>query len=245
MGPAIAVSLSLAVAAGALAPAAWAGQPGTGWWFTAYLQQSFPKQTNTNKQIAEINQLFGTHFDDWDNAVNLNLGLQLFKSVTPQWKLGLQLDYSQGGIDGKATIDTEAGPARLAFEQRYSIYADLYAAAHYLPCTTCDRLLPFIYGGIGIAYEKDSTTLSLRNDFIDQWLRVDNDGYFPSFSVGAGLELFLTASKEWYVEAGGAYVWARLKHKVPAHGPLAPAATVLADTDSSGPNYWIGIGRRF
>jgi hypothetical protein len=32
---------------------------------------------------------------------------------------------------------------------------------------------------------------------------------------------------------------------LPARGSLAPAPEVLADTDSTGPNYWLGVGRRF
>ena len=128
-----------------------AADPDKPWWFTAYLQQSFPKQTNTNKQIEQINAMFGTEFDTWDDVVNLNLGLQLFKQVAPKWKVGLQFDYSQGGIDGEATVETEAGPAQLAFEQSYSTYADLYAVAHFLPCPDCEAVVPFLYGGIGIA----------------------------------------------------------------------------------------------
>jgi opacity protein-like surface antigen len=238
--------LLLAAAALLLASPALAQMGGENWWFTVYLQQSFPKQTNTNKQIDEINQMFGTHFDTWDDVVNLNLGLQGFKQVSPYWKLGLQFDYSQGSIEGKDTaVVTLAGSATLKFEQRYSIYTDLYAVAHFLPCPSCRQAVPFVYGGVGVAYEKDKTTLSLRNQFIDQGLEVDNDGTFPSYSVGVGADIFLSRQRSWYVEVGGAYVWARLKHHVAVSGELAPSATILADTDTTGPNYWIGIGKRF
>lgn len=228
-----------------LASAGYAQAQDKPWWFTVYLQQSFPKQTNTNKQIQQINDTFGVHFEDWGDVANLNLGLQLFRQVSPYWKVGGQVDYSRGSISGKATIDTEAGPARLAFEQKYSVYADVYAVAHFLPCPDCERVIPFVYGGVGIAYEKDQTTLTLRNDYIDEGLKVDNDGTFPSYSVGIGADIPFGADRSWYAEVGGAYVWARLKHMVDAHGSLAPAPRVEADTDSTGPNYWIGIGRRF
>jgi opacity protein-like surface antigen len=228
-----------------LATAALAAAPDQPWYLTLYLQEGFPKQTNTNKQIQQINQTFGVRFKDWSDVHNLSLGAQLFKRVSPRWKLGLQVDYSAGSIDGTATIPTEAGPARLAFEQRYDLYADLYVVAHFLPCPSCTRVVPFVYGGGGIGYEKDKTTLTLANEFLNEDLRVDNDGWFPTFSLGAGIDVPLSRRDTWYLELGGAYAWARLKHNVPAKGTLAPAPQVLADTDSSGPNYWVGIGLRF
>jgi hypothetical protein len=215
------------------------------WYLTVYLQQSFPKQTNTNLQIEQINQMFGVDFDTWDDVPNLNLGVQLYKRVATHWKVGLQVDYSKGSVKGDATVDTEAGPAMLSFEQKYSIYADLYATAHYLPCTECRNFVPFIYGGIGIAYEKDTTKLTLTNDYIDSYLRVANDGYFPSYSAGTGVDWYLGDARKWYVELGVAYVWARMTNTVPAEGDLAPAPEVTADTDTTGPNYWIGLGCRF
>jgi hypothetical protein len=53
------------------------------------------------------------------------------------------------------------------------------------------------------------------------------------------------SGSQWYVEFGAAYMWARMTNHVPAQGDLAPAATVTADTDLTGPNVWLGIGCRF
>ena len=214
-------------------------------YLTVYLQDAWPKQSVTNGQIQQINGMFGTSFDDWSDVANLSVGAQLFKKVSPRWKLGLQVDYSQGSIKGHATVATEAGPARLAFEQRYSTYADLYLVAHFLPCPSCSRVVPFLYGGGGFGYEKDRTTLSLANDYVDQGLLVDNDGWFPTFSAGLGADIGLSRTSPWYVEVGAAYVWARMTHTVPASGELAPAPRVTADTDFTGPNLWIGVGKRF
>ncbi|HUK13600.1 MAG TPA: outer membrane beta-barrel protein [Thermoanaerobaculaceae bacterium] len=235
----------LASAALLAASAALAQEPARPWYLTLYLQQSWPKQTNTNAQIQQINAAFGTHFDDWSDVANLSLGMQLFKRVAPHWKLGLQLDYSEGALTGSATVPTEAGPARLAFEQRYSVYSDLYVVAHYLPWPEARPLIPFVYAGAGVAYEKDKTTLDLGNDAFHQGLLVKNDGWFPSCSLGLGADIPLGSGDAWYVEVGAAYVWARLKHTVAASGELAPAPTVTADTDSTGPNVWLGVGTRF
>lgn len=223
------------------------GQEAPGpWSATGYLQQSWPKQTETNRQITQdINGTFGSHFQTWDDIANLSLGGHLFRELTPQWKVGLEFDYSSGRIRGAETVDTLAGPATLAFEQKYSLYADLLAVAQYRPLGGEGRWVPFLLAGAGLAYEKDRTTLTLRNAYLDEGLQVDNDGWFPMFTLGLGLDVYLSERRTWYAELGASYAWARLKHTVPASGTLAPAPTVTADTDSTGPCMWIGIGRRF
>lgn len=213
--------------------------------FNFYLQQSWPQQTTTNRQIKEINQIFGTNFEDWDDVANLNIGAQLFWNFTPQWKLGLQVDYSRGSIEGREQVLTEAGPATLSFEQQYDIYADLYGAAQFFPWPELTKVRPFVYGGIGIAYESDTTTLKLRNEFIDSGLRVENSGWFPTYSAGLGIDVPFSPQSRWYAELGVAYVWARMENTVPAEGDLAPADKVTADTDLTGPNWWIGVGYAF
>ena len=216
-----------------------------GWSATLYVQEAFPKQTRTNAQIDQINAAFGTSFDTWDDIHNLSLGGKLYRHLAPRWWVGLEADWSAGAISGKATIDTLAGPARVSFEQRYSVYADLMAAGHFLLCDPCRRVEPFVLAGAGVAYEKDRTTLTLRNDFLDEGLLVRNDGWFPVATVGLGLNVPLTARRSSFLEAGVAYFWGRLEHRVPASGSLAPAPEVTADTDSSGPNYWLGFAWRF
>ncbi|HEX9082729.1 MAG TPA: hypothetical protein VF768_10645 [Holophagaceae bacterium] len=216
------------------------------WSATFYLQQSWPKQTETNRQIRQdINGTFGSHFRTWEDVANLNLGLQLFRELSPAWKVGLELDGSAGGIDGSETVDTPAGPATLAFEQKYSLYADLLIVAQWRPLGTDGRWIPFALAGAGLAYEQDRTRLTLRNAFLDDALRVDNHGWFPMATLGLGVDIPFGPRRTWYAELGASYAWARLKHTVPASGSLAPAPTVTADTDSTGPNLWIGVGRRF
>jgi hypothetical protein len=215
------------------------------WTANLYLQRSFPKQTRTNRQIAEINDALGTRFDDWGDITNLSVGGQLLRRVAPRWKLGLEADYSQGELAGHALVPTEAGPARVDFRQRYSTFADLFAAAHFLPCPGCRRAEPFVLVAAGVGFEKDYTTLRLHNDFVDERLRVDNDGTFPVFTAGVGVDLPLGSRRTLFLQLGGAYFWGRFQQHVPARGSLAPAPEVLADTDSTGPNYWIGVSWHF
>jgi opacity protein-like surface antigen len=215
------------------------------WTMTVYLQQSWPKQTETNRQIKDINAALGSSFKTWDDVANLNLGVQAFRDLDPRWKVGLELDYSRGKIDGTTSVDTPAGPANLSFEQKYTIYADLLALVQFRPLGAGGRWIPFLQGGLGVAYEKDRTILTLRNPYLDETLlHVDNDGWFPMLTVGAGVDVYLSEKRTWYAEAGVSYTWARLKHDVAASGSMAPP-TVTADTDSTGPNVWLGVGRRF
>jgi hypothetical protein len=213
--------------------------------FTFYAQQAWPKQTTTNKQIQDINEAFGTNFDDWGDVPNLSVGAQLLWRVAPGWKLGVQVDYGSGSIDGTERVLTDAGPAKLSFEQKYHVYTDVYAIAKWNPWPAAERVRPFLYGGIGMAYESDATTLRLHNEFVDSGLRAENHGWFPTYSAGIGVDVPWSATSKWYFEFGVAYVWARMTNEVLATGDLAPAPMVTADTDLTGPNYWLGVGRSF
>jgi len=235
--------LNAALLLGALP--AWAQEAPKPWSATVYLQQSWPKQTEANRQIQDINTAFGSTFKTWDDVANLNLGLQIFRDLDACWKVGLELDYSQGKISGTQMVDTMAGPATLAFAQKYTIYADLMWVAQFRPWGREGRWIPFLTAGLGLTYDRDQTLLTLRNDLLDGTLaRVDNSGWFPILTAGAGVDVYLSEHRTWFAEAGLSYSWARLKHQVPASGSLVQPQ-VTADTDSTGPNVWLGVGRRF
>lgn len=245
---------AVALAFALLVAGAWGAEPAAAlpaeqpvdaaWTLNLYLQEAFPKQTRTNQQIAEINSTLGTHFEDWADIHNLSLGGQLLRHVGSLFKLGVELDYSQGAVTGEEDVETLAGPARATFEQRYSTFADLLAAAHWLPCGSCRRVEPFVLLAAGVAYEKDQTTLTLRNDYLDESLRVDHDGTYPVATAGVGVDIPVNRRRTMFLQLGTAYFWGRLKEQAAARGSLAPAPEVTADTDSSGPNYWIGLSWR-
>lgn len=220
------------------------------WSMTVYLQQSWPKQTETNRQIKQdINGSLGTRFKTWDDVANLNVGVLALRTVKPGWKVGVEVDYSQGSIKGREGVnDFGLGPGTVAFEQKYSAYADVLAMVQARPFGEGGRWVPFFNLGAGYAYEKDRTTLGFSSSVGAgdvELLKVENSGWFPMLTLGAGVDVFFTERRTWYAQAGISYSWARLKHSAPATGLLATAPTVTADTDSTGPNVWLGIGRRF
>lgn len=241
-------ALSLALLLGA--QPAPAQEAPSAWSWTAYLQRSWPKQTETNRQIREqINGTFGSHFQTWADVATLSAGVKVFRRLSPTWKLGLEADYSRGGIEGTETVvHPLAGPATLSFEQTYSIYSDLLLLAQFMPLGTQGRWVPFAFLGGGIVYEKNRTLLTLRNAYLDERLQVDNSGWFPSLTTGIGVEVPLGERRLWFLEAGLSHTWSRLKHTAPVSGTpgLTGGATAMtADTDSTGFAVWFGAGRRF
>jgi hypothetical protein len=196
-----------------------------------YWQQSFPKQTVTNQQIEDINAAFGANFPTWKDKVNGNIGVILLRDVTRNFRAGAQFDYSRGSISGEEIVETPAGPAIATFKQSYDRYFDLLGMGrwHFKPDTRFD---PFLYGAAGMAYEKDDFSLRIANDNLNEDLFAKTSGTMPIASIGAGLEFT------------GGYTWAHKSKSIPAQGSLSPG-NVIADTNLTGPNYTIGIGKRW
>jgi hypothetical protein len=220
------------------------------WSVTGYLEQSWPKQTTTNRQIRQdINGAYGTHFETWDDVPNLNLGVIVLKKVAPKWKVGLDADWSMGSISGTEYLQNSSiGPGSLAFKEKYMTYADLQAIVQVRPLGEEGRVVPYLSAAAGVAYDRDATTIDFTSSLDGttyKMLRVDNHGFFPVLNLGVGMDVFLSARREWYVEAQAGYCWARLKRDAPASGLAATGTTATDDTDDTGPNVQIGIGRRF
>ena len=174
------------------------------WSITGYLQQSWPKQTETNRQIKEdINGGLGTHFQAWEDVPNLNVGLIGLRRLSPGWKVGLELDYSRGRLHGQEAVDLSGyglGPGSVSFEQKYSLYADLLVMAQYRPLGEGGRWVPFLSGGAGLAYEQDATRLGFASSVSAgdyELLRVDNRGWFPMLTAGLGLDAYLSDRRDW------------------------------------------------
>jgi hypothetical protein len=221
-----------------------------GWSLAGYVQQSWPKQTETNRQIKdEINGALGTNFKTWADVANINLGAVGMKKLAPHWNLGFEADWSAGQISGTESVaDFGFGPGEVAFKQRYSTYADLQLMTQFRPLGCSGRWDPFLAAAVGLAYDKDYTTLTFAGAGGGPsalLLRVDNHGFFPILNCGIGVDYFLSSSRVWFIEAEAGYSWCRLKHQAQAAGLEAPAPRVTADSDSTGPNVLLGVGCHF
>ncbi|MDR3673651.1 MAG: hypothetical protein P4L36_22600 [Holophaga sp.] len=221
------------------------------WSIAGYLQQGWPKNTNTNRQIHDdINTPFGTHFETWKDVPNVNLGILALRKVAPKWKVGLEGDWSSGSIGGTQTAqDFGYGPGSIYLKEKYQTYADLQVLVQMRPFGEEGRVVPFLSAAGGLAYDNDSTTIkfiSSAGGGTTDLLRVTNHGFFPILNLGIGMDIFLSARRAWFVETQLAYTWARLSRNAPASGPGANGQpTVRDDTDDTGPNILLGIGRRF
>jgi hypothetical protein len=222
------------------------------WAVTGYLQDGWPKQTATNASIHQINDTFGTHYKTWSRVDNVNLGVMALRRISPLWKVGFEADYSQGGIKGREAVNSPLlGPGSLAFDQSYSVYADMQVIIQCRPFGENRRVVPFASMATGIAYDQDRTTLDFTSSLDGSrapLLRVDNHGWYPVLNLGIGMDVFLTGKRVWFVETQLGYTWARLKKTVGASGlipQMAGTSTVEADTDNTGANLLVGLGRRF
>jgi len=220
------------------------------WSVAGYLQQGWVKNTETNRQIREdINGSLGTHYGTWKDVANVNLGVLALRTVSPKWKLGLEADWSSGSIGGTQNGQNSAlGSGSVYFKEEYRTYADLQVLAQVRPFGDTGRVVPFLSAATGIAYDDDTTTLkftSSQGGDPMELLHVTNHGWFPVLNVGIGMDVFLGARRLWFVETQLGYTWARLKRNAPASGLIVSGATVTDDTDDTGPNVMLGLGRRF
>jgi len=118
-------------------------------------------------------------------------------------------------------------------------------AAHYFPCRSCERVKPFFLMAAGAAYEKDRTTLTLTNDYLDESLRVDNDGWFPAATAGVGVEITLVRRPRLVPGGGGRLLLGPPRAPRAGRGLARAGAPKCCPTTIDRTNYWIGIGRRF
>jgi len=220
------------------------------WSVVGYLQQGWPKNTETNGQIRnQINPSLGTHYGTWSDTPNVNLGALVLRTVSPRWKVGMEADWSSGSIGGNQSGQSEAlGSGSVYFKEKYKTYADLQVLVQVRPFGEQGRVVPFLSAASGIAYDNDTTTLSFTSSQGGdpmELLHVNNHGWFPILNLGIGMDVFLSAKRVWFVETQAAYTWARLKRNAPASGLIVDTPTVVDDTDDTGPNVLLGLGRRF
>lgn len=79
--------------------------------FSFYVQQAWPQQSVTKRQLQDINRMFGTNFDDWSDVPDLSLGPQLSWRVAPRDRLSVQVDHGSGSIS-RSDRQAEITPSR-------------------------------------------------------------------------------------------------------------------------------------
>ena len=215
-------------------------------WLTVRFQRSWPDQGRTNDLIAQINDDFGAAFDDWNDENVGHVGVSAVWRTTRLLRVGVDVAYFRGALQNSYQVATPGGgTAALELDHKYTALFETMAVAHYMPWPAMDPALPFAFAGIGFGYAKDRLTLRLGDQDELASATVHQNGFFPLFSIGAGVDLTLFRSPDWYLQAGAAYAWGSLETSAPVEGDLAPGATATIETNVRGPRVWLGVGSRF
>jgi hypothetical protein len=215
-------------------------------WLTVRFQRSWPDQGRTNDLIEQINEDFGADFDTWDDENVGHLGVSAVWRTTRHLRVGVDVDYYRGSLENSAQVPVAGGgTATLELDHKYTALFETTAVAQYMPWPALDPALPFLFAGVGFGYAKDRLTLRLGDQEELASATVHQNGFFPLFSIGAGVDLTLFRSPDWYLQAGAAYAWGSLETSAPVEGELAPGATATIGTDVRGPRVWLGVGSRF
>lgn len=215
-------------------------------WLTLRLQRSWPDQGGTNDLIELINGQFDTELEDWDDQNVGHLGVSAVWRTARRLRIGIDLDYSRGALENSAQVPVEGGgTVTLELDHKYTALFEVMAVAQFMPWPALDPALPFFFAGAGVGYAKDRLTLRLGDQEELASATVHQDGFFPLFSIGAGVDVALFRNPDWYLQAGAAYAWGSLETLAPVEGDLFPGAEAVVETNVRGPRLWLGVGSRF
>ena len=215
-------------------------------WLTVRFQRSWPDQGGTNDLIARINEDFDADFDDWNDEAVGHLGVSAVWRTTRHLRIGVDVDYYRGALENSVQVPFgDDASVTLELDHKYTALFETMAIAQYMPWPAMDPVLPFAFAGVGFGYAKDRLTLRLGDQEELARATVHQDGFFPLLSIGAGVDLTLFRSPDWYLQAGAAYAWGSLETSAPVEGELAPGATATIETNVRGPRVWLGVGSRF
>jgi hypothetical protein len=209
-----------------------------------YIQQTWPAQTSTNKQISDISSMLQTEpgLKDWSDKMNLNIGGDIRSPIGKGFYFGGRFDYSTGKIKQTVDAQTPYGPSKLHFNQEFSYYLDALAIVK--KNFGNGRIKPFLLAGTGFFASKDNTLVDLEGlgDF-----SVSNKSFAPTSLVEGGIDVNM--GKRFFFETAGGYQWGHFSKEQPATGTLAPifapTGRVPADNNINGPFYRVGAGLRF
>lgn len=204
-----------------------------------YVQYSQPTQAETNRQIADINLQFGTGLRDWHSVNTFNVGVMALWKIGEHWRIGPEVDLGFGGLKDSGVTETTYGPADASLEQEYSPYLDILVVGqlHLLPRKPID---PFVVAGVGGAYVRDATRLTVSNDIFTQAFRVQGQALMPLYTGGLGADVQLSNST--FIEFAAGYTYALSAKTRNAEGDLLPpGSTVRAVTDLRGPYASLGL----
>ncbi len=229
----------------------------------------YPKLTNANHMIRDINTMTGSSLRDWDTIWVESIDIVLWKDLSKYFKTDFAVAYSSGSLLSSSTgfrgMPMAVG---IRMRQRYSALA-MWTNLYFYPLTTNCRdeyrsgllLEPFVAAGLGYTYFRSESVFKLRKqNLLYDRVRVNwNDSEWGcKLMVGFNLNLgkINPRLEKWLITVSAFQVWNRLKGNAVTHftdglklGGVPVNVDLRAsrrmDIDLSGQYYSLAIGVYF
>lgn len=229
----------------------------------------YPKLTNANHAIHEINTWTGTSLRDWDSIWVQSLDIVLWKDLSRYFKMDVAVAGSTGSLlSSSAAFKGTAFDTDVRMRQRYSALA-FWTNIYFYPLTTnykdvysSGRVFePFVGAGLGYTFFRSEAVFKFRKqNRLYNRVRSNWNGDEWAYKMLAGFNVNLGAISPsyngWIITCTAFQVWNRLKGHAKVHGtdglkvynrpvPMDITMRRNIDIDLTGQYYSIAIGRYF
>jgi hypothetical protein len=229
----------------------------------------YPKLTNANHMIENVNDLTGSSLRDWDTIIIQTIDVVLWKDLSKYFKTDFAVAVSTGSLvsssNGFRGTPLEMG---IRMRQRYSV-VEFWTNFYFYPFTTDYKdeyksghvIEPFIAAGFGYTFFRSESVFKLRkggvfyNRIRNNW----NGGEWATkLMTGFNVNLGNVSPKmdRWVITFSAFLIWNRLKGHSNMH--LTDGLQVFGrpvdvnlqksnrmDIDLSGSYFSLAIGRYF
>ncbi len=233
------------------------------------ISNAYPKLTNANHMIEDVNKTAGSSLRDWDTIDIFTLDVVLWKDLSKYFKTDFAVSVSTGSLvsssNGFNGTPLDMG---IRMRQRYSTI-EFWTNFYYYPFTTDYRdeyrsghiIEPFIAAGIGYTFFRSESVFKIRKGNL-LYNRIRNNwnkgewAYKMMTGFNVNLGNVTPELDRWVITCSAFYIWNRLKGRSNLH--LTDGMTVFGrpvnvniqksnrmDIDLTGPCFSLAIGRYF
>lgn len=230
---------------------------------------AYPKLTNANHMIDDINDLTGGNLRDWGTIDILTADVVLWKDLSKYFKTDVAVSYTSGSLlsssSGFKGTPLDMG---IRMRQRYTTL-EVWTNLYYYPFTTTYKdqyvsghvIEPFLAVGLGHVFFRSESVFKFRKHNI-LYNRIRNNWYgsewafkaMTGFNVNPGA--FSPRFKRWVITFSAFQIWNRLQGHSSMH--LTDGLKVFnrpvnadirtnnrMDIDLTGYHFSLAVGRYF
>ena len=202
-----------------------------------YLHPTWPKLTQSDKEIEKINQQLGTDFTKWGDVFKATAGVELRKKLNDKFDLGINVfEYSRGKID-----ETEPfiyGSAHLIQKREYFGFGPNL----YYNFSRGKTINPFIGLGVSANHLKSSVKMTLEG-YLNEHSTAELSDWSPGATISAGANLRLNKHLEFTGWVN--YTWGKFKKDITVHDNLVGEYKLHSVVDITGPGVLLGLNYVF